>query len=401
MGNPIAIVFVLAVFLIAANTHAAVSTGLDVLQQQQFAALKGKRIAIITNHTGRNRDGTHMIELLTKAPDVKVVKLFAPEHGLYGEKDEHIGDSIDEKSGLPVISLYGKVRTPTPEHLKDIDVLVFDMQDVGARYYTYIATMGNCMKAAAKSNVAFMVLDRPNPVTGLIVDGPNPDPQHVGKFTCFGNFPVSHGMTIGELARMFNSEYKINCDLSVIEMTGWNRAMWWEDTGVKWVNPSPNLRSPTQALLYLAVGLMEASNVSVGRGTDYPFECFGAPWIDGKQLAAKLNEFNLPGLKFEEFNFTPTNTPHKIHRDVACGGVKITVTDRNAVKPVMSGLTMAWTLRNLYGDKYNFEKIDGLMMNESVRDALAKLDDPRKVAELWGKSVEEFKAVRGKYLIYR
>ncbi len=394
------VTLVVILLLLAHAAHAQVLTGLDVLEAQQFKPLAGRRVGVITNHTGVNREGKHLIQLLTSAAGVMVVKLFSPEHGLYGEKDEKVGDGVDAKSGLPVFSLYGKVRTPTPQMLADIDALVFDMQDVGARYYTYIATMGNCMKAAAAAKVRFVVLDRPNPVTGLIVDGPNPDAEHVGKFTCFGPFPVSHGMTIGELATLFNSEYGIGCDLQVIKMQGWNRRMWWDDTGVKWINPSPNLRSPTQALLYLSIGMMEASNVSVGRGTDFPFECFGAPWADSTKLAEALSQQNLPGLKFEPFDFTPTNTPHKIHLDQLCHGVKVTVTDRNAVKPVLSGLIMAWTLERLYERDYNYDAMLNLMMNQHVRDEVKKMPDPHAAEGLWKDDVAAFRRLREKYLLY-
>jgi len=386
--------------LIASISQAQVLTGLDVLEQSKFQPLDGRRVGIITNHTGLNRQGRHLVELLVKAPNVKVVKLFAPEHGLYGVKDEKIGDSIDEKTGLPVISLYGQHRQPTDEMLTDIDTLVFDIQDVGARYYTYIATMGNCMSSAAKNGVRFVVLDRPNPVTGLIVDGPNPDPQHVGKFTCYGPFPVSHGMTVGELAQLFNAEYGINADLHVVKMDGWKRAMWWDQTGVKWVNPSPNMRSPTEALLYLAVGLLEATNISVGRGTEIPFECFGAPWIDSNQLAAALNALRLPGLEFHPHDFTPTNTPHKIHRDQLCHGVKITVTDRDAVKPVLSGMAMGWTLERLYGEKFDDARMENLLLNRRIRDEVLKLPNVLDAEKLWIDDVNAFRKLRQKYLLY-
>lgn len=400
----LSIIFGLVIVLMAAPTLAAdapVLTGLDVLVRDQFKPLAGRRIGIITNHTGVDRQGRHIVQLLHASPDLKVVKLFSPEHGLYGEKDEHVGDMTDPKTGLPVFSLYGKTRVPTPEMLADIDTLVFDIQDVGARYYTYIATMGNCMEAAAKANVRFVVLDRPNPVTGNLVDGPYPDPEAVGRFTCYSSIPVAHGMTVGELARYFNVEHKIGCTLQVIEMEGWKRSMWWDETGVKWVNPSPNMRSPTEALLYLGVGLMEATNVSVGRGTDIPFECFGAPWINGEQLAGALNARNLPGLRFERFDFTPTNTPHKIHRDVPCGGVKIIVTDKSKVTPVLTGVTIAWTLEKLYGGDFNYEAMKNLMLNVGVRDAVAGLEDPTTAGALWRQDVDSFKARRAAYLIYK
>lgn len=395
------ILHVIVVLYLVSPAGAQVLTGLDVIQQDGFAALQGRKIGIITNQTGVDRNGRHIVDILTHSPGVTVVKLFSPEHGLYGVKDEHVGDMVDEKSGLPVISLYGKTRTPTKETLAGIDTLVFDIQDIGARYYTYIATMGNSMQAAGANGVRFVVLDRPNPVTGLLVDGPNPDKEHIGKFTCYGSFPVAHGMTVGELAKMFNEEYGHKCDLTVVPMQGWKRSMWWDQTGVKWVNPSPNMRSPTEALLYLAVGLMEATNVSVGRGTDIPFECFGAPWIKSDELAKALNDQRLPGLKFEPFDFTPTNTPHKIHLDQKCGGVRITVTDRNAVKPVLSGLTMAWTLKHLYGEQFKFDAMKNLMLNIGVRDALRDMKDPKQVEKLWEKDVAEFRKVREKYLSYQ
>lgn len=401
MRNQPLLAVILTLLLAAAAPAADVLTGLDVLERDGFRALHGRRVGIITNHTGLNREGKHLVELLAAAPDVTVVRLFAPEHGLYGVKDEHLGDSVDEKTGLPVISLYGKTRTPTAETLAGIDTLVFDIQDAGARYYTYIATMGNCMKAAAENKVKFVVLDRPNPVTGRLVDGPNPDPEHVGKFTCFGPFPVAHGMTVGELARLFNDAYGIGCDLQVISMDGWNRGMWWDDTGVKWVNPSPNLRSPTQALLYLAIGLLEATNVSVGRGTDLPFECFGAPWIDGGKLAARLNDFRLPGLKFEPISFTPTNTPHRVHRDQLCHGVKVIVTDRNAVRPVISGLAFAWTLEQMYPDEFDDGKMTNLLMNAGVWQQVKSMADPLQAESLWKADVAAFRAQREKYLLYR
>ena len=234
---------------------------------------------MITNQTGLTIDGRRTVDLLASAHNCKLVKIFSPEHGLFGKLDEKVGNTVEEKTGLPVLSLYGETRRPSAEMLEGIDTLVYDIQDVGARFYTYESTMGICMQEAAKHKLKFIVLDRPNPVTGTLVDGPIADPSHFG-FTAFNAEPVAHGMTIGELAQMFNDAFDIHCDLTVIKMQGWQRSMWFDETNLTWVNPSPNMRNLTQALLYTGICLLEATNVSVGRGTDQPFELFGAPWIN-------------------------------------------------------------------------------------------------------------------------
>jgi len=381
------------------SVQGQVLTGIEVLKRENFKPLEGRKIGIITNQTGVDNEGNRIIDLLVKAPNLKVLKLFSPEHGLYGKKDEKVGDMVDEASGLKVMSLYGETRRPTAAMLSGIDTLVFDIQDVGARYYTYTTTMGICMEEAAKHHLHFVVLDRPNPVTGLIVDGPLADQKHLG-FTAFRPIPVSHGMTVGELAKLYNEHFKVGCDLTVIEMQGWKRNMWWEDTGVKWINPSPNMRSPTEALLYLGVGIMEATNISVGRGTDTPFEVFGAPWVKSNDLASALNELKLPGLKFEAHDFTPVNTVHK-HNNASCGGVKIIVTDREKVRPVEAGVALAWTLEKLYPKEYEYPKLVNLLQNGVAADKIKSLGDPREAGKIWAKDLAEFKKAREKCLIYR
>ena len=244
--------------------QADVLNGIDVLARDGFKELQNLRVGLITNHTGRDRAGRQTIDVLRDAPGVKLTSLFSPEHGIRGEADEKVSDSKDEKTGLPVYSLYGETRRPKPEQLKELDALVFDIQDVGARFYTYGTTMGLCMEAAAERKLKFVLLDRPNPSTGLIVDGPIAEKSHLG-FTAYAPIPVSHGMTLGELARLYNDHFAIHCDLTVVPLEGWRRSMWWDETGLKWINPSPNLRSPAAAFLYLGIGLLEASNVSVGR----------------------------------------------------------------------------------------------------------------------------------------
>lgn len=381
----------------AKGVPAEVLTGLDVLKRDNFAPLKGKNIAIVTNHTARDREGDHIIDLLRKADGVKIVALFSPEHGLYGHVDEHVGHGVDEKTGLRVWSLYGKTRRPTPEMLKGVDTIVFDIQDVGARFYTYSATMGICMEEAAKHKLAMFVLDRPNPITGQNVDGPIADEKFLG-FTAFRRIPVAHGMTFGELAQLFNTEYGgINCDLHVVKMENWKRDMWWDETGLTWVNPSPNMRNLTQATLYPGVCLVEATNLSVGRGTDQPFELIGAPWIDGQKLSAAMNAANLPGLRTYPIEFTPAKGS-KLGTQ-KCQGIFFLVTDRNALEPVRSGVTLAHHLYKIHGDKFEVDKVVRLLQNQEVTDAL-KTTDPAKVAEMWKDDVEQFEKLREKHLIY-
>ena len=375
---------------------ANVLCGIDLLKRDRYRLLEGKRIALITNHTGRDREGNRTIDLLVAAKSVNVVKLFSPEHGLYGIKDEHVADSVDEVTKIEVFSLYGKTRRPTPEMLEGVDCIVFDIQDIGTRFYTYIATMGIAMEEAARHGIEVVVLDRPNPITGVVVDGPIYDGKE-RRFTAFGPLPVVHGMTVGELARMFNAEYGINCRLTVVEIEGWKRSMYWDQTGLTWVNPSPNMRNLTQAILYPAVGLIEATNVSVGRGTDQPFEIFGAPWIDGRKLAAALNGARLPGLRFVPVEFTPRSSKHAGR---LCRGVYIIVTDRRAVQPVRSGMTIAWHLNKLFGKTFDLDKVLNLLANRATLTALTQTDDPAKLPAGWAKNLAAFKKVREKYLIY-
>ncbi len=381
----------------AKGAPAEVLTGLDVLKRDNFAPLKGKNLAVVTNHTARDREGNHIIDLLMKADGVKIVALFSPEHGLYGELDEKVGHGVDKKTGLKVWSLYGETRRPTAEMLKGVDTIVFDIQDVGARFYTYSATMGIMMEEAAKNKLAIFVLDRPNPITGLNVDGPIADEKNLG-FTAFRRIPVAHGMTFGELAQLFNKEYGgINADLHVIKMENWKRDMWWDETGLTWINPSPNMRTLTQATLYPGVCLVEATNLSVGRGTDQPFELIGAPWIDGQKLSAAMNASNLPGLRTYPIEFTPAKG-HKLGEQ-KCRGIFFLVTDRNALEPVRSGVTLAHHLFKIHGEKFEVDKVVRLLQNQEVTEAL-KTTDPAKVAQMWEDDVEQFRKLRENYLIY-
>ena len=381
---------------VAQGPDSPVLCGLDVLEQQHFAPLEGKRIALVTNQTGLDLHGNRTIDVLQAAKNIHLTKIFSPEHGLFGLVDEKVSDTTDPKTGLKVYSLYGKTEKPTADMLKDIDAIVYDIEDVGARYYTYTTTMGLCMQAAVEHKLAMFVLDRPNPVTGLIVDGPLADESDLG-FIAFAPIPVSHGMTHGELARLFNDTRNIHCNLTVIPMQGWKRWMWFDDTRRTWTNPSPNMRNPTQALLYLGVGLLEATNLSVGRGTDQPFEIFGAPWIDSRKLASILNEADLPGLRFVPITFTPTSS--KFAKQ-PCQGCYITVTDRTVVEPVRSGLTIAHTLRHLFGEKFEIAGVNKLMRNAATQKLLSEGEDPKVIEKSWRGSLDSFKAIREKYLMY-
>ena len=374
-----------------------IQCGIDVLERRRFEPLAGKRLAVVTNQTGLDAAGNRTVDVLAAAKDLRLVEILSPEHGLYGLADEKISDAIDPKTGLKVYSLYGATEKPTPQMLKDIDAIVYDIQDVGARFYTYTTTLGLCMEAAAERKIPLFVLDRPNPITGLIVDGPLADENDLG-FTAFAPIPVSHGMTLGELARLFNHERHIDCDLAVVPMQDWRRWMWWDDTGRMWVNPSPNMRNPNQALLYPGIGLLEACNVSVGRGTDQPFEMFGAPWIDGRMVARALNSADLPGLRFVPIVFTPASSKFAGKQ---CQGCFIELIDRTAVEPVRSGLTIAWMLKHLFGETFQIESVNKLLRNSQTMKLLMSADDPRKLPDSWQKPLRDFEQVRQEYLIYR
>ncbi|MDM7923074.1 MAG: DUF1343 domain-containing protein, partial [Pyrinomonadaceae bacterium] len=296
-----------------------VLNGIDILEKSGFKELDGKRVALVTNHTGRNLAGKPTIDVLFEAKNVKLVSMFAPEHGIRGELDtEKIDDTKDEKTGLPVYSLYKDgMRRPKPEQLAGLDAIVYDIQDIGARFYTYTATLKNVMEEAAKAKIPVYVLDRPNPINGVSVEGPLAEEEKL-SFIAAHTIPVRYGLTIGELGQMMNTERKIGADVRVIKMEGWRRSMWFDETGQTWVNPSPNMRSLTQATLYPGIGLMETTNVSVGRGTDTPFEHIGAPWLDGRRLAQYLNERNLPGVRFVPVRFRPNAS---VFKDEDLGGI--------------------------------------------------------------------------------
>ena len=331
-----------------------------------------------------------------------MVALFSPEHGLRGIEDTNVGDTRDEKTGLPVYSLYEKNRRrPAPETLKDIDTLVFDIQDVGARFYTYITTCGYAMEEAAKHKIKFVVLDRPNPINGYDIEGPVADQELTDQpsfqFTSYHPLPVRYGMTIGELAMLFNTERKINADLTVIKMEGWRRADFFDGTALTWINPSPNMRSLTEALLYPGIGLLETTNISVGRGTDTPFEVIGAPWMDGQKLAETLNRVGLAGVRFIPVRFTPKASKFA---NEECGGVNIVITDRGSFRPVATGVEIAYQLNRDYSGTWKVDDYLRLLVNRAVLTALKERRTPPEIMATWQAGLAEFAAVRKRFLIY-
>ncbi len=375
----------------------AVLSGIDVLRADGFAALQGKRVGLVTNHTGRARDGATTIDLLYGAKDVTLVRLFSPEHGIRGILDANVPSTKDEKTGLTIYSLYGETRRPTAEMLEGIDTIVIDLQDVGTRFYTYMTTMAYVMEEAAKRKVAVMVLDRPNPINGFQIEGPTMDKSGLG-FTAYFPMPIRHGMSLGELARLFNAENAIGADLTVVPLKNWKRDAWFDATGLPWINPSPNMRNLLQATLYPGIGAIEGSNVSVGRGTDTPFEQIGAPWINGVELADALNGRNLAGVRFYPVRFTPASSKYA---NEECGGVFMVVTDRLALHPVRVGVEIAAMLRKLYGAKYELDTAERLF---GLKDGLARLragDDPADVAAAWAAGEARWRLLRAKYLLYR
>jgi uncharacterized protein YbbC (DUF1343 family)/CubicO group peptidase (beta-lactamase class C family) len=373
-----------------------VMTGVDVLAARKFAALAGKRVGLITNHTGLDAVGRRTIDLLVRAPGVKLQAIFSPEHGLSGKADWKVASGRDASTNLPVYSLYGETRRPKPEMLKGLDILVFDVQDAGSRFYTYMSTMGYAMEAAAQKGIEFVVLDRPNPISASRVEGPVMDPD-LRSFTGYFPLPVRHGMTLGELAQMFNVENRIGVKLAVIAMRGYRRDMWFDETGLSWINPSPNLRSLTQATLYPAVALAEASNVSVGRGTNTPFEMLGAPWIQAQELSDDLNGRNIAGVTFQPATFIPDASPFKGQR---CYGVRIVVSDRQSLDSVLLGVEILSALYCLYPKDFQIDKALSLIGSRAVLQAIQEGQEPRSIAAAWQPPLDEFRRLRATYLLY-
>jgi uncharacterized protein YbbC (DUF1343 family)/CubicO group peptidase (beta-lactamase class C family) len=378
--------------------------GIDALAAGGFAELRGKRVGLITNHTGVSRDGRSTIDLLHAASSnaagagegMKLVALFSPEHGIRGTADEKVASGVDAATGLPIHSLYGETRRPTAEMLRGLDALVFDIQDAGVRFYTYITTMAYAMEEAAKAKIPFYVLDRPNPLGGERVEGPLLERERL-NFVGYFPLPVVHGMTVGELAQLFKAENKIGAELHVVKMADWRRSDTFESTGLYWIAPSPNLRSLDGALLYPGVEILQAGGVSVGRGTDTPFEVLGAPWIKGVELAEFLNKRFVPGVRFVPVRFTPREG---LHKGKACEGVSLIITDRTALHSMLMGLELAQALWKLYPLYFDVDKTITLVGNAETVARVKKGDNPAWIVSDWTEELAEFRKMRAKYLLY-
>jgi uncharacterized protein YbbC (DUF1343 family) len=397
----------LLILLKASCCFSAVLPGIDALSAQNYKILQNKRVGLITNHTGRSVSGASTIDLLHSAAGVNLVALFSPEHGIRGQSDEKVSSDIDAKTGLPVHSLYGRSCRPTAEMLRGVDILVFDIQDIGTRFYTYIGTLSLAMRAAKEAGIPFVVLDRPNPIGGEMVQGAIPEtvlPERkngCGSITSIHPIPTRHGMTVGELAQMFNAEYGIGCDLVVIPMLGWKRSMYFDQTGLTWINPSPNMKNLNAAILYPGPGTLETTSLSVGRGTAKAFLAYGAPWVDAALVLKNLSARKIPGITFEACSFIPT-TPGFSYKGRICYGVCVTALDREILDPIQVGLHLVQAFHETH--PLRFKAYEGFATetgDRTVWESLTKAGkSPESVIEEWNRKLNRFMEIRKLYLIY-
>jgi len=403
--------FALCVALVA-MVSGQVKTGADLLFEKYFHLIQGKNVGLVTNHSALLSNGKHLADALHEDKRTNLVFLFGPEHGVRGDAPAgaKIDDAVDQKTGVPAYSLYGKINKPTKEMLKGVDVLLFDLQDVGARFYTFISTLSYAMEAAAEDNIPFIVLDRPNPIRGTWVEGFNRE-DSLRSFVGLHPITIAHGMTIGELATMYNNEgwlkNGIKANLTVVKMEGWKRTMWYDQTGLKvWAKPSPNLPTLESCVVYPGTCFFEGVNISEGRGTDKPFEIIGAPYIDGTKWAKLLNGYKLSGVVFEPIEFTTRSiagaVQHPKYEGQQSGGVFLKVTDRDSFEPVKAAVYMLAAAKKLFPDslKWRERSIDRLSGTPDFRKAIDAAMAPEKIVEMWKGSVEKFKAIRGKHLLY-
>ena len=401
--KPTKAISIFAIFMMLSCCRGAVMTGLDRVDSYK-EVFEGRRIGIITNHTAYDREGRFIVDVFRSMADVKVTTLFSPEHGLWGtERDgKKVGDQTHPDYNLPVYSLYGKTQKPSSDMLRNIDILVFDIQDIGARFYTYIYTMSLAMEAAAQNGKTFVVLDRPNPINGVSVEG-NILESSQASFVGLYPIPVRHGMTAGELAKMFNGQGwlagRVKAELIVIPMEGWRRRMWYDRTGLRFIKTSPNMPDLETAAIYPGLCLLEGTNVSEARGTTMPFRQFGAPWIDSKLLAERLNALNLPEMRFEPVSFTPTSSKYKGRE---CYGVRILVSNRDRLEPYSSGVRIVNEICRMYPDqlKWRAAHFDRLCGTSKIRNAITNGSSLDILQNKWRKELESFMVIRAGYLIY-
>jgi uncharacterized protein YbbC (DUF1343 family) len=401
----------LSFLFIPALLSADVKIGIDRLITDQFHLIEGKNIGIITNHTGILSTGEHFVDYLFAAKKVNIKALFGPEHGIRGDAPDgkKIPDAIDKKTGVPIYSLYGEIRKPTKEMLMGISILIFDIQDIGARFYTYISTLNNCLEAAAENNIRFIVCDRPNPIGGIKVDGPILK-SNQKSFVGIQPIPIQHGMTIGELALMFNNEgwlkNGMKADLTVIEVINWKREQFFDETGLNWINPSPNIVNLDAAIIYPGLCLIEGTNVSEGRGTMKPFLTIGAPFINSEILFRELDLYHLKGVKFKSTAFTPKSTPNMStnpkFKDVQCWGIEILITDRDEIEAVRLGISIIHAINKLFKDDFvlNKKRSNLLVGDESITEMILMNVDLSEIFKFWQSELDSFKKIRNKYLLY-
>jgi uncharacterized protein YbbC (DUF1343 family) len=401
--KPTKTISIITIFMMLSCCRGAVMTGLDRVGSYKDI-FEGKRLGIITNHTAYDSNGRFIVDVFKGMAGVKVTALFSPEHGLWGTAPdgEKIGSQTHPVYNLPVYSLYGKTQKPTSDMLRNVDVLVFDIQDIGARFYTYVYTMSLAMEAAAQNGKTFVVLDRPNPINGISVEGNILEPTQA-SFVGLYPIPVRHGMTAGELARMFNGQGwlagQVKAKLVVIPMKGWSRRMWYDQTSLRFIKTSPNMPDLETAAIYPGLCLLEGTNVSEGRGTAMPFRQFGAPWIDSKLLAGRLNALNLPEMRFEPVSFTPTSSKYKGKK---CHGVKILVSNRDRLEPYFSGIKIVNEIYRLYPKQFKWRAshFDRLCGTSKIRSTITGNSSLDALHNKWRKELESFLKIRAEYLIY-
>lgn len=382
-----------------ANANNQVFTGLDILEKNNFSILKGKNVGLITNHSAFNKDGEYILDIFSKQKEFKLKAIFSPEHGLRGKEDKEFIPSEVYGEDIPVHSLYGDNKKPTDEMLKGIDILIYDIQDIGTRFYTFITTMAYAMEVAEKNNIQFIVLDRPNPITGNIIEGDVLDLKF-RSFTGYFPIPTRYGMTVGELAKYYVGENKMKLDLKIVEMENWKRNMWFDQTGLKWINPSPNMRSLESALIYPGLGVLETTNFSVGRGTDNPFMIYGSPWLENINLVNYLNNKNIEGIKFESIEFIPDSS---VFSKQINKGFKINITNRDKVKSTNALIYITEYLSKNQKGMLKPNKNDGIRRSFGSEIILELLEGKIKsdfAINKIEKNIEKFKPIREKYLIY-
>ena len=374
-----------------------VKLGIDVLAENNFSIIKNKKVGLIINHTSINSNWRSTIEIIAESNVCELVAIFTPEHGFDGKLDEYInyGDSLIYN--VPVYSLYGETLRPEKRMIRNIDYLIFDILDIGTRFYTYIGTMKYCMEVANENNIGFIVLDRPNPINGIDISGPMLKNINVFGLAGVHNLPIRHGMTPGELALLFKADEKMQLNLNIIKMEGWKREMWFDETGIPWVNPSPNIRNMNQASLYPGLGLFERLNVANKRGLPSPFEMIGAPWINAYDFVNSLNKYNLPGVNFTPIKFSPEE--HKYSNEL-CEGIYITITDREKLEPVKLGFIIIITLYKMYPEEFDINKLWHITRSKGL---IQEIKNDPSIAELiryWNNDLDIFRNKRGQYLLY-